>query len=204
MAKRLLPYRKENPFDVVNAYALEDTYVNNNITGTGFGDDGVFVTISACNFDVDPISFSTDSYLGKTDFPAVGWNQRPSVAAKIKPAYSGDIKAFGVTLKETALYNENGEYLSRHNNMRVENDVVLKGQAVPVLTKGELMVSYRAVDGTLTVGQGFKLSATSGKITGCTNSDTAYLGPVMGSGSRGVGGTFSDSQSGVYYKIQLK
>ena len=81
---------------------------------------------------------------------------------------------------------------------------MLKGQAVPVLTKGELMVSYRAVDGTLTVGQGFKLSATSGKITGCTNSDTAYLGPVMGSGSRGVGGTFSDSQSGVYYKIQLK
>lgn len=204
MAKRLLPYRNVDEKDIINAYALDDTYVNNSTTGSSFGDDGVFVTVSACNFDLDPISFAADSYLGKVDYPAVGWNQRPSVTAKIRPAASGDIRALGVTLKETALYDENGEYLSRHGIKRTENDVCLKGTSVPVATKGEFMVSYRAVDGTLTVGNGFKLSATSGKITGCTNSDTAYLGPVMGSGSRGVGGTFADSQSGVYYKILLK
>lgn len=204
MAKRLLPYRNVNEKDIVNCYALDDVYVNNSTTGSSFGDDGVFVTVSAANFDLDPISFSADSYQGNTNYPAVGYNQRPSVAAKIKPAVSGDVRALGITLKETALYDENGEYLSRHGIKRTELDVCLKGTAVPVATRGEFMVSYRAVDGTLTVGNGFKLSATSGKITGCTNTDTAYLGPVMGSGSRGIGGTYADSQSGVYYKILLK
>lgn len=202
--KRLLPYRNTNEKDIINCYALDDTYINNSTTGTGFGDDGVFVTVSAGNLDLDPIAFSTDSYLGKTDYPFVGFNQRPSVTAKVRPAASGDIKALGVTLKETALYDENGEYLSRHATKRHENDVCLKGTAVPIVTRGELMVSYRAVDGTLTVGNGFKLSATSGKITGCTNSDSAYLGPVLASGSRGLGGTLADTYSGVYYKILLK
>ena len=202
--KRLYPYRNYDQKDIINCYALDDIYINNATTGTGFGDEGVFVTVSAGNLDLDPIGFSSDSYLGKTDFPFVGYNQRPSLTAKVRPAASGDIRALGVTLKETALYDENGEYLSRHATKRHENDVCLKGTAVPIVTRGELMVSYRAVDGTLTVGNGFKLSATSGKITGCTNSDTAYLGPVLGSGSRGVGGTLPDSQSGVYYKILLK
>ena len=202
--KRLLPYRNTNEKDIINCYALDDTYINNSTTGTGFGDDGVFVTVSAGNLDLDPIAFSTDSYQGKTDYPFVGFNQRPSVTAKVRPAASGDIKALGVTLKETALYDENGEYLSRHATKLHENDVCLKGTAVPIVTSGELMVSYRAVDGTLTVGNGFKLSATSGKITGCTNSDSAYLGPVLASGSRGLGGTLADTYSGVYYKILLK
>lgn len=204
MAKRLLPYRNIDEKDVVNCYALDDTYVNTSTTGSSFGDEGVFVTVSSANLDLDPISFAADSYQGKTDFPAVGWNQRPSVTLKIKPAVSGDIKALGITLKETALYDENGEYLSRHGIKRTEQDVVLKGQSVPVATKGEFMVNYRAVDGTLTPGSSFKLSATSGKITGAANSDTLGLGLVLGSGFRGIGGTFSDSNSGVYYKILLK
>lgn len=204
MAKRLLPYRNYSEKDIINCYALDDIYINNATTDSGFGDDGVFVTVSAGNFDLSPIAFSADSYLGKTDYPFVGFNQRPSVTAKVRPAASGDIRALGITLKETALYDENGEYLSRHATKRHENDVCLKGTPVPIVTRGEAMVSSRAVDGTLTVGAGFKLSATSGKITGCANSDTNYLGPVLGSGSRGVGGTLADSYSGVYYKILLK
>lgn len=202
--KRLYPYRNIDEKGIINCYALDDAFINNATTGTGFGDDGVFVTVSAGNLDLDPIAYGADSYQGKTDYPFVGFNQRPSLTAKVRPAASGDIKALGVTLKETALYDENGEYLSRHATKRHENDVCLKGTAVPIATRGELMVSYRAVDGTLTVGNGFKLSATSGKITGCTNSDSAYLGPVLASGSRGVGGTLADAHSGVYYKILLK
>jgi len=197
MAKRLLPYQKENPYDIVVGYALDDSFVNNNPSVTGFGDEGVLVTVSAANLDLDPVSFSADSYLGKTSYNGVGWNQRPSLTRKIKPAVSGDIP-LGFTKMETALYDENGEYLSRYKQKALECNIAIKGHDVPVLTKGELHLSPLAIDGTLTVGQGIKPSTTSGKVTGCTASDSQRFGMVLGTGSRDNSlGTYLDGWSGV-------
>jgi len=91
MANRLLPFRQYGENDVVNMYALVDGSVNESTTGVGAGDAGVFVKVSAGNFDLDPVSYATDSYLGKTDFPHVGANQYPSVNLKVTPAASGDL-----------------------------------------------------------------------------------------------------------------
>lgn len=200
--KRLFPDRNINPYNVINQFALADTYVNNSTSGTGFGDEGVFVTVSAGDLNLDPISFSSDSYLGKTDYNAVGWNQRSSVSLKCKPAVSGDI-CLGVTLYETALYDENGEYLSRNPQKATEQGVVLKGKAVPVATRGIIHLSKFAVDGTLVPGSGFKLSTVSGKVTGCLPSDSARIGSVLGSGTRGTRGTYVDAYSGVHYQVSL-
>lgn len=202
MSKRLLPYRVVNPYDVINGFALDDTYVNNSTSGTGFGDEGVLVTVSAANLTLDPVSFSSDSYLGKTNYNAVGWNQRPSTTRKVKPAASGDLP-IGVTLLETALYDENGQYLSRYAQKADENSALLKGQAVPILAKGELTLAPGAIDGTLTPGLGIKPSTTSGKFTGCAAGDTQRFGIVLGTGFRGNRGTYADGFSGTYAHVKF-
>lgn len=185
MANRLLPFRQYDDNDVVNMYALDDAAVNDNVTGVGTGDAGVFVKVSAGNFDLDPVSYSSDSYLGKTDFPYVGVNQYPKVNLKVTPAASGDLtNCLGLTLRQTAKYDENGEKLLYYRQKAEELMCVLPGQSVPVATRGIFTLSATAIDGTLTVGSGFKLSANGGKVTGCAHSDAGKLGIVLGTGSR--------------------
>lgn len=204
MGKRLLPFRQYNEHDVINMFALEDASVNENITGYGSGDAGVFVKVSAGNLDLDPVTYGSNSYLGKTDYPYVGSNQYPSVSLKVAPAASGDLKPLGITLFETAKYDENGEKLLYYKQKAMDYQALLPGQAVPVATRGVFTVSSRAYDGTLTVGAGFKLSANAGKITGSALTDSAVIGSVLATGSRGSNGApLADVFSGNYAIIKL-
>lgn len=185
MATRLLPFRQYDDNDVVNMYALADAAVNENVTGVGSGDAGVFVKVSAGNFDLDPVSYATDSYLGKTDYPFVGANQYPSVNLKVTPAASGDLtNCLGLTLRQTAKFDENGEKLLYYRQKAEELMCVLPGQAVPVATRGVFSLGANALDGTLTVGNAFKLSANAGKVTGCLHTDAGKIGTVLGTGTR--------------------
>jgi hypothetical protein len=185
MATRLLPFRQYDDNDVVNLYALADAAVNENVTGVGSGDAGVFVKVSEGNFDLDPVSYATNSYLGKTDYPFVGANQYPSVNLKVTPAASGDLtNCLGLTLRQTAKFDENGEKLLYYRQKAEELMCVLPGQAVPVATRGVFSLGANALDGTLTVGNAFKLSANAGKVTGCLHTDAGKLGTVLGTGTR--------------------
>jgi hypothetical protein len=185
MANRLLPFRQYDEHDVVNMYALVDAAVNENVTGVGTGDAGVFVKVSAGNFDLDPVSYATDSYLGKTDYPFIGANSYPKVNLKVTPAASGDLtNCLGLTLRQTAKFDENGEKLLYYRQKAEELMCVLPGQAVPVATRGIFSLGANAIDGTLVVGSGFKLSANGGKVTGCLHTDDGKLGIVLGTGSR--------------------
>ena len=205
MANRLLPFRQYGENDVVNMYALVDAAVNESTTGVGTGDAGVFVKVSAGNFDLDPVSYATDSYLGKTDFPHVGANQYPSVNLKVTPAASGDLtNCLGLTLRQTAKTDENGEKLLYYRQKAEELMCVLPGQAVPVATRGIFSLSANALDGVLTVGSGFKLSANGGKVTGCAHSDAGKLGIVLGTGSRASLTSVTDAYAGNYAVIGLR
>lgn len=204
MATRLLPFRQYDDNDVINMYALADAAVNDNVTGVGSGDAGVFVKVSAGNFDLDPVSYATNSYLGKTDYPFVGANSYPSVNLKVTPAASGDTtNCLGITLRQTAKFDENGEKLLYYRQKAEELMCVLPGQAVPVATRGMFSVGAIAIDGTLTVGSGFKLSANAGKVTGCAHSDAGKLGLVLGTGSRTSQST-TDQFAGNFAVIGLR
>lgn len=204
MATRLLPFRQYDDNDVINMYALADAAVNDNVTGVGSGDAGVFVKVSAGNFDLDPVSYATNSYLGKTDYPFVGANSYPSVNIKVTPAASGDTtNCLGITLRQTAKFDENGEKLLYYRQKAEELMCVLPGQAVPVATRGMFSVGAIAIDGTLTVGSGFKLSANAGKVTGCAHSDAGKLGLVLGTGSRTSQST-TDQFAGNFAVIGLR
>jgi len=205
MALRILPFRQYNETDVINMFALESGFVNDATTSSSFGDAGVFVTVSAGDFNADTITYSTDSYLGKTDYPFVGANQYPSVTLKVKPAASGDV-LLGLTLNQTAKTDENGEKLLYYPQKRAELQCVLPGQAVPIATKGVFTVTSGAFVGALGVGSGFKLasgSATfSGRITGCAATDGQRVGMVLGTGSRASGST-PDQFAGTFAIIAL-
>lgn len=204
MARRILPKQTLNPWDVLNQYALDDTYINNSSTGTGFGDAGVLVTIGSGNLNLDAITFTDDTFLGKKDYPHMGYNMYPKVSQKIRPAASGDIP-IGITLRQTADYDENGQKFIYNKQDKAETmQITMRGDAVPVATRGIFTFFQTAIDGALTVGGGVKPSTTSGKLTGCTASDTARFGVVLGTGSRGSNGsTNPDLFSGNYFEIKI-
>lgn len=204
MSNRLLPFRQYDDNDVINMYALADAAINDNVTGVGSGDAGVFVKVSAGNFDLDPVTYATNSYLGKTDYPFVGANQYPSVNLKVTPAASGDLtNVLGLTLRQTAKFDENGEKLLYYRQKAEELMCVLPGQAVPVATRGMFSLGANALDGTLTVGNAFKLSANAGKVTGCLHTDAGKIGLVLGTGSR-TSQTTTDAFAGNFAIVGLR
>lgn len=209
MALRILPFRQYDDNDVINMFALQGAYVNAATTDSGqtaYGDAGVFVTTAVGDFNADPISYTDDQYngyLGKTDYPFVGANSYPSVSLKIKPATSGNA-LLGITLRQTAKVDENGEKLLYYPQKAEELMCVLPGQSVPVATRGVFTLTSGAFNGPLAVGTGVKLSAgVSGTVTGCPISDPARVGLVIGTGSRPGTGTIRDQFAGTYAVIAL-
>jgi hypothetical protein len=183
--KRLYPLRDYSEHDVVNMFAAKA--VNTNIADHGDGDAGVIVAVDAGNFDADPVAYVTNSYLGKTDYPNVGRNQYPIVPLKFKTAGTGD-KAIGITLRETALYDENGEKLLYYTQKALENQIVLTGQAVPILTRGFVTLDQSAFI-TKTVpaaGSSLVVGPASGKfvVAGTSGAGTTVVGTVLATGSR--------------------
>ena len=190
MTLRILPFRQYDENDVVNLFALAPGKENDSTTESdaGDGDAGVFVTVASGNFGKDPIEYTTNSYLGKTDYPFVGRNQYPSVTLKCTPAVADGPPPLGLTLLQTAKNDENGEKLLYNPQKRAELQAVLPGQAVPILTKGIVTLTADACAThftTHTVGTGVKISAESGKLTGCRpDTDTAKVGIIIGTGDR--------------------
>jgi hypothetical protein len=199
---RILPFRQYDENDVINLFALGDAYVNENVTGSDYGDAGVFVTVSEGNLDLDPVSYADNAYLGKTNYPHVGANQYPSVNLKVKPATAGD-SLLGLTLNQTAKYDENGEKLLYNRQKAEDLQCLLPGQAVPVLSKGVVEIASTAYEGDLTVGGGIALSSgVSGTVTGCSVTSSDRIGMVLGTGSRTSGNT-ADQFAGTTALIAL-
>ena len=207
MGKRLLPFRQYNEHDVVNMFALDDTAVNYSITGYGSGDAGVFVKVASGNLDLDPVSYVSDSYLGKTDYPFVGANSYPKVNLRVTPTVSGDLRPLGITLWETAKFDENEQKLLYYPQKAIDSQVLLPGQSVPVATRGIFAVTSRAFDDSVgfAVGSGFRLSpGAAGKISGAAPAETAAIGSILATGSRGSNGAgIADAYSGKYAIIKL-
>ena len=207
MSLRILPFRQYSDHDVVNLYALENNLVLDATTGTGGGDAGVFVKVSAGNFDADPITYQTNAYLGDTSYPFLGTTEMyPEVNLKITGASSGEIP-LGLTLFQTAKNDENGEKLLYNPQKQTELQALLPGQAVPVATKGVFTLSKDAFDGETsdyTIGGGIQMSYTNvGKITGADRTADAAFGSVIGTGVRSNVGNTTDQFSGEYMVIKF-
>ena len=110
MSLRLLPFRQYDEQDVINIFVLESDLALTSSVDDGQGSNGVFVKVTNGDFDQDTITYGTNSYLGKTDYPFVSDNMYPSNPLTISGATSGDLP-LGLTLNQTAEADENGEKL---------------------------------------------------------------------------------------------
>jgi hypothetical protein len=209
MALRTLPFRQYSETDVINMFALGTGFVNQSVTTTGNGDAGVFVTVESGNLNVDTITYDNAyaSYLGKVDYPFVGSNQYPRVSLSLKPATSGD-GLLGMTLRQTAKEDENGEKLLYYPQKAEELMCMLPGQSVPVAARGIFAITDTAYVGSIGIGSGLKLpSGVSGKLTGCAVTDANRVALVIATGSRtsstSVGDQFAGTTTGSYAIIGL-
>ena len=199
MALRILPFRQYSDHDVVNLFSVIASDVNTATTDSGAGDAGLFVKVADGNFDADPITYQTNSYLGDTSYPFIGTTEMyPEVNLKITGAADED-HCIGMTLFQTAKNDENGEKLLYNPQKQEELQAMLPGQAVPIATKGIFTLSSSAFDGPLTSyapGNRIKLSSNAGKITGFTTvsattittgdlvDEDKVFGHVLGTGTR--------------------
>tara|TARA_R110001583_G_scaffold12547_4_gene55635 strand:- start:9954 stop:10610 length:657 start_codon:yes stop_codon:yes gene_type:complete len=214
MAIRILPFRQYSDHEVVNLYALTDADVleTTTLADSAGGDAGVFVKVSDGDFNNDPITYQTNTYLGDNSFPFLGGTAMyPQVNLKVTPATSG-AGCLGMTLLQTAKNDENGEKLLYNPTKQTELQAALPGQAVPVATRGVFTITEKAIDGHpdnsdfLTIGGGIKISANEGKVTGCDRDDTWAMGSVIGTGLNNNSDFRAPSTgyfSGVYAVVKL-
>jgi len=191
MSLRLYPFRQYSDFDVINMFA--NSTVDDNPSTNGNGSAGVFVKVNAGNLDLDPITYASNSYLGKTDYPFLGAAQYPSVPLTFTAA-TNDAPVLGITLNQTLAFDENGEKLLYNPVKRQELQAVLSGQAVPVATRGMFTLADTAidwVDANMVVNSHLLISANAGKATGLAPTTAASLtgqyaiiGKVLATGSR--------------------
>jgi len=159
----------------------------------GNGSAGVFVKVNAGNLDLDPITYGTNAYLGKTDYPFLGAAQYPSVPLTFTAA-TNDAPVLGITLNQTLAFDENGEKLLYNPIKTAELQAVLSGQAVPVATRGMFTLNDTAidwVDANMVVNSQLLISATAGNVSGLAPTTVgplpgqcASIGKVLATGSR--------------------
>ena len=208
MANRLEPYRDYSEHDVINLFSLEvgdaETLTGWQPAESGKFDAGVIVAVSNGKLPGDLPGFSDESstagvnttlrnYLGNSGQPHVGFNAYPVVETTVIPAFTGTDKtnkAIGITLRQTLAYDENNENLLRYPLKKDELQAVLPGQAVPILTRGLVLLNSKAVSGTVTVGTSLAVgaSAKKGQFIPATSTDTVVgevigVGPTVGSGT---------------------
>lgn len=201
--KRLMPFRDYDEHDVINLFALD---VGNSAIGdSGNGDSGVIVKVSNGTINSDVVTANNSSaYLGKSDYPNVGRVAYWENPMKITPCAAGAVP-LGITLFETAMYDENGEKLIYYKQKALENQVVFSGESVPVATRGMFTLDDSAFQLGSIPAPGTQLAIATGAgkfaalgatgVTGQAAAGTVVYGQVLATGSR-VAGTTADYFAG--------
>lgn len=187
MSKRLKPFRQVAEEDIINGLFSADTQTL---------DQGVFVSISASDGSKDPVEYVESSQLGKTDYAHVGADMYPVVPNKFTTAASGAKAAdvLGLTLYEVAYTDENGEKYLYYKQKRIENQISLSGEAVPVATRGIFEIASGGYVGTPT-HEKYAIVGDGGKPEAVTYADITGRGMTM---DNVIGKFLSTPQSGSY------
>jgi hypothetical protein len=123
----LKPFRDYDEHDVINLFAVNSSALNK---GTVVVADGNGVDFRNPSI-LDNLSPYSNTYSAQFNVP---W----SVSAAPSGA-SG--KIVGLLLKDVREVDENGERLMHNPRKAAEMDVIISGQACPILTKGLVLIS---------------------------------------------------------------
>lgn len=138
------PFRDYDEHEVVNLFAFDG----------GLANKGTFVTAAGSGFDLSAeAAFGNDSFIDGTV------SARFNVASKVAPAASGTpaSSVLGMMLKDVRSVDENGYPLKFEPRKAAERDVVISGEAVPVVKRGLFL--YSGVFGTPAFGSGLAVNA---------------------------------------------
>lgn len=179
MAHNLRPFRDYSEHEVLNFFAYSGAAENSSVIQT----KGAAVKLSAEGFTVGPTSSSANQpidLLGDVgaSFP-LSQSQRFGVRPKVTLATSGDV--LGLTLLDVRELDENGEKLIFNPRKAAEMNVVISGQAVPVLTRGTILYSGTTITNA-TAGQFAVVSGTAGELanTSTLRTNEVAVGKFLG------------------------
>lgn len=169
----LKPFRDYDEHDVINVFAVSGASVNK----------GTVVTAQGAGVNLlDATSLDNLSSYGNT------LSAQFNVPWTVAPAASGASKGqiVGLLLKDVRSVDENGERLIYNPRKAAEMDVIISGQAAPILTKGLVLVN--GIVGTPGFGSGAAVSDNGGgdlKVVAYSNATTVvgkFLGPTGSDG----------------------
>jgi hypothetical protein len=125
----LKPFRDYDESNVINLFT---------ITGQTRVDKGTFVTAASSGVNLrDDSVVNNLSIYGNT----VSALFTPAWSLATAPSGSTKNSVLGATLKDFRSFDENGENLLFHPRKAAEMDVIISGQAMPVITKGLFLYS---------------------------------------------------------------
>jgi hypothetical protein len=185
MAHTLRPFRDYSEHEVLNLFAFSGTAESSAVMATR----GAAVKVSAEGFTTGPTSSSANQptdFLGDVGaaFPLSN-SQRFGVRPKVTLADSGNV--LGLTLMDVRELDENGEKLIFNPRKAAEMNVVISGQAVPVLTRGVVLYSGSAITNA-TAGQFAVVSGTAGDLanTSTLRTSEVAVGKFLGNAVNGT------------------
>jgi hypothetical protein len=161
----LKPFRDYDEHDVINLFAVNAESANK----------GTVVTADANGVDLKN-AMSLDSLSPYDNTLSAQFN----VPWTVSPAASGAAKGqiVGLLLKDVRRYDENGEQLIFNPRKAAEMDVIITGQACPILTKGLVLVS--GIVGTPGFGSGAAVADAGGGDLKVVAYGSATVGKFLG------------------------
>lgn len=170
------PFRDYDEHEVINLFAVSGASVNK----------GTFVTALGSGF----VPGAASTYDDNSDIDNV-FSARFNVPHLLKAAPSGTKKAavLGLLLKDVRTVDENGYPLKFEPRKAAEMDVVISGEAAPVVKRGVFL--YSGINGTPAFGSGLaiadagdgSLKAVDPSASGAADLIVAYaLGPKNSEG----------------------
>lgn len=162
----LKPFRDYDEHDVINLFAVNAESANKGTVVTA-DSNGVNLKDATSLDDLSPFANTLSAQFN------VPWTVSPAASGSAK----GEI--VGLLLKDVRKFDENGEQLIFNPRKAAEMDVIISGQAAPILTKGLVLVS--GIVGTPGVGSGAAVSDAGGgdlKVVAYADATVGkFLGP---------------------------
>jgi hypothetical protein len=161
----LKPFREYDEHDVINLFAVNSASTNK---GTVVVADGNGVNFKNA-LSLDNISQYGNTLSAQFNVP---WTVSPA------PSTATQGQIVGLLLKDVRTVDENGEKLIYRPRKAAEMDVIISGQACPILTKGLVLVSV--LEGTPGFGSGAAVANAGGGDLKTVAYSAATVGKFLG------------------------
>jgi len=170
MACNLRPFRDYDEHDVINLFTLSGDMTN------GVTKGHIVHVPTTGNGWMNTDELQRLGAVGASYSNTV--SDRYGVNANVGPAYSGST-CLGMTLYDVKETDENGEKYIFNPRKAAENDVVVSGQAVPVLTRGIVLYSGSQLTSDDPAAGTAVYSDDNGELT-VTNGGGSVVGRTLG------------------------